>query len=186
MRNYSFISFLGCLLWLVNLQSQDSTRLVLKENSKYLEDQFYAGLAYIVLLDRPNDVIQRNLSYGVQLGFIKDIPLNRKRNFGVGLGLGYGTNSYFSNIIAEDTEPNVSYRLAVEADALNRTKFETHAIEFPFELRWRTSNAQDYKFWRIYAGLKAAYLFSRKSKFVSENTDNISFQNNDISQWQYG
>jgi hypothetical protein len=187
MQNYSFVFLLGCFLWLVNLQSQDSTRITLNESSKYLEDQFYAGLAYNVLLDKPSDVIQRNLSYGIQLGFIKDIPINRKRNFGFGLGVGYGTNSYYSNILAENTEPNISYRLAVEADSLNRTKFETHAIEFPFELRWRTSNTTDYKFWRIYGGVKAAYLFSRRSKFISDNTDNnVSFQNNDISQWQYG
>lgn len=188
MWNRALIVFLIGILSLGSLQSQDSINVPKDVDSKYLEDQFYAGLAYNVLLDKPNDdVIQRNLSYGLQLGFIKDIPINTKRNFGFGLGVGYGTNSYYSNIIAETTSSDINYRLPVESDSLNRTKFETHAIEFPFELRWRTSNATDYKFWRIYGGIKAAYLFSRKSKFIAENTDNnLSFRNNDISQWQYG
>lgn len=187
MRDSIILQLFTWFLGLVHLQSQDSTLVSFTENSKYLEDQFYIGLAYNVLLDRPDDVIQRNLSYGILLGFIKDVPLNQKRNFGFGLGVGYGTNSYFSNIIAENDGPNISYRLAVEEDNLNRTKLETHAIEFPFELRWRTSNAIDYKFWRIYGGIKAAYLFSRKSKFISDNSSsNLNFQNNDITQWQYG
>lgn len=189
MLNKNFFALVFCGLSLVNfINAQDSIPSYESIDTKYLEDQFYAGLAYNVLLNKPNgDVIQRNLSYGLQLGFMKDIPINIKRNFGFGLGIGYGTNSYYSNIIAENMSSDITYRLSVEEDQLNRTKFETHAIEFPFELRWRTSNTVDYKFWRIYGGVKAAYLFSRKSKFISDDTtNNLSFTNEDISQWQYG
>jgi len=169
------------------LSAQDSIAAPEPVSSKYLEDQFYAVIAYNALLNRPNDVIQRNLSYSLQFGFIKDIPINLKRNFGFGIGIGYATNSYYSNIIAENNSSVITYRLSVEADELRRSKLETHAIEFPFEIRWRTSNAFDYRFLRIYTGVKAEYLFSRRSKFVSENRDNnLSFRNEDISQWQYG
>lgn len=185
MRKLSFILVFSCFCTF--LFAQDSTTDSYGVDSKYLEDQFYIGLAYNALLDKPADVIQRNLSYNLQLGFIKDIPINAKRNFGFGLGVGYATNSYYSNIIAEETETAINYRLSVASDSLNRSKFETHAIEFPLEIRWRTSNAIDYKFWRIYGGVKAAYLFSRRSKFVSENSvTNTSFRNTDILQWQYG
>ncbi|MDT0620961.1 porin family protein [Croceitalea vernalis] len=157
-------------------------------NSRYLEDQFYAGIAYNFLTDLPSDeTIQRNLSYNIHFGFIKDIPINRKRNFGLGVGIGYDTNSYYSNIIATEINSAINYQLSVSSDSLNRSKFETHSIAFPLELRWRTSNAEDYKFWRIYAGVKAEYLFSRLSvaRFNSQN-ENLKFTNNDISQWQYG
>ena len=187
MWNQNLIFFLICTLSFVSLQGQDSINIASDLDSKYLEDQFYAGVAYNVLLDRPNDVIQRNLSYNIQLGFIKDIPINSKRNFGFGFGAGYSSNSYYSNMIAEKNSSVVNYRLPVGADSLKRTKLETHAIEFPLEIRWRSSNPVDYKFWRIYAGVKAEYLFSRKSKFVAENKkDNLSFQNDDVSRWQYG
>jgi len=177
-----------CLVQFVScLNAQDSITNNEFADSKYLEDQFYFGIAYNAIVNKPNDVIQRNLSYNLQLGFIKDIPINQNRNFGFGLGIGYATNSHFSNIIAEELQNTISYRLSEDADGLRRSKLETHAVEFPFEIRWRTSNATDYKFWRIYTGIKAEYLFSRRSKFVSDNrSNNLSFRNEDISQWQYG
>lgn len=154
---------------------------------KYLEDQFYAGIAYNFLTNLPEDGIQRNLSYNMEFGLIRDIPINANRNFGLGLGLGYATNSYYSNIIVEESSVSKVYRFSVVNDDLRRTKFETHSLVFPFEIRWRTSNAADYKFWRIYTGIKTEYLFSRRSisKFNGD-TGELNFSNEDISQWQYG
>ena len=169
------------------LNAQDSISNYKPVDLKYLEDQFYIGVAYNAIVNKPDNVIQRNLSYNLQLGFIKDIPINLDRNFGFGLGVGYATNSHYCNIIAEEIQNTIRYRLSEDVDGLRRSKFETHAIEFPFEIRWRTSNAIDYKFWRIYTGIKAEYLFSRRSKFVSEDrSNNLSFRNEDISLWQYG
>lgn len=153
-------------------------------DSNYLEDQFYAGIVYNLLLNEPQSVIQRNLSYGIHAGFIKDIPLNQKRNFGVALGIGYATNSYYSNILAESTDDGIAY--SIPEVTLDRSKFETHAIEFPFEIRWRTSNAIDYRFWRIYAGAKITYNFSRISKFVDDEEGSVSFTNEDIRPLEYG
>jgi len=153
-------------------------------DERYLEDQFYAGVSYNFLVNKPSDVIQRNLSYGLQVGFIKDIPLNSQRNFGIGLGLGYATNSYYSNVLATQNGNMVSYDIPNTGN-FNRSKIETHALEFPFELRWRTSNPIDYKFWRIYAGFKVNYLFSHKAIVVSEDS-RTAFQNNDVQSWQYG
>ncbi|WP_350284898.1 porin family protein [uncultured Croceitalea sp.] len=178
-----FVTVLFCLV-AIPLFAQEDAEAVLIDD-KYLEDQFYAGLSYNLLSERPGAVTLRNLSYSLQLGFIKDIPLNARRNFGLGLGFGYGTSSYYSNLIAERTAGNIAYRTSVASDSLNRSKFETHSIEFPFELRWRTSNTTDYKFWRVYAGVKAEYLFSRRSKAVFDGRTD-SFDNDDVSPWQYG
>lgn len=161
-------------------QLTDSTAL----DSKYLEDQFYVGIGYNVLLDKPTDVVQRNLSYNLQLGFIKDIPFNERRNFGIGLGLGYAINSYYSNVVANESNGGISYEIMDQAD-FNRSKLETHSVELPFEIRWRTSTAEEYKFWRIYAGAKLGYVFSGRSRVVMEDgTD--AFANGDMEQWQYG
>ncbi|WP_297762674.1 outer membrane beta-barrel protein [uncultured Muriicola sp.] len=64
----------------------------------YLEDQFYVGLTYNFILNKPADVNQQNLSYGLQFGFIKDLPLNSSRTFAIGVGLGYAVNSYYTNL----------------------------------------------------------------------------------------
>lgn len=173
----AFLTFLG-------LQAQDGF------DNKYLEDQLYFGIGYNFLLDKPEVVIQRNLSYNLQLGFIKDIPLNRKRNFGLGIGVGYAANSYYTNMLAIKSEQGVAYRLAEDSEGFDRSKFETHALEFPFEIRWRTSNPEDYKFWRVYAGFKVEYLFSRRSKIIAEDLTlfpgDTTFSNPNIEQWQYG
>lgn len=151
---------------------------------KYLEDQFYMGLGYNILLDRPTGVGQTSLSYNLQAGFIKDIPVNEMRNFGIGIGLGYATNSYYSNIVAEQLNNDVIYQIG-GVEGLRRSKFETHALELPFELRWRTSTASDYKFWRIYAGAKLGYVFTGKSRLLTD-MDKSGFSNSDIQQIQYG
>lgn len=155
-----------------------------EEQSRYLEDQFYIGLGYNVLLGKPSGVAQRNLSYNLQAGFIKDIPLNPRRNFGVGLGVGYAVNSYYTNVVATEQANTVLYEVMNESD-FKRSKLETHAIEVPFELRWRTSTAEEYKFWRIYAGAKLGYVFSGRSRLVTEDGRD-GFANKDIEQFQYG
>ncbi|WP_437397345.1 porin family protein [Flagellimonas lutimaris] len=161
-----------------------STNKMQGGDDRYLEDQFYIGVGYNVLLDKPDELAQRNLSYNLQVGFIKDIPFNRKRNFGVGLGFGYAVNSYYSSLVASQENSTVVYQIMDQID-YNRSKLGTHAIEFPFELRWRTSNAEEYKFWRIYAGAKFGYVFSGRSKLVTED-GNDSFYNDDIEKFQYG
>lgn len=171
------------------VNSQETTTQK-KIEDRYLEDQFYVGIGYNFLVDKPEPVIQRNLSYNLQLGVIKDVPLNKNRNFGLGIGVGYATNSYYTNVVALELEQGVVYRLPMGDEGFDRSKFETHALEFPFEIRWRTSNPVDYKFWRIYAGFKAEYLFSRRSKLVAQDLGefdgNTTFSNPNIGQWQYG
>ncbi len=155
-----------------------------EDDNRYLEDQFYFGVSYNLLLDTPEAVNQNNLPYGIQLGFIKDIPINSARNLGFGLGLGYATDSYFSNIQAIETNNGIVYTTLPGSD-FRRTKIGTHQIEVPIEFRWRTSTPATYKFWRVYGGIKLAYIFSGRSKFVSD-TERFSFSNPDIEDFQYG
>lgn len=163
-----------------------------KSDSKYLEDQFYLGITYNFLLDKPADFTQRNLSYGLKGGFIKDIPLNSTRTFAIGIGLGYAVNSYYSNMLATKSSDGIGYEI-IEEDIIvgeeeirvKRNKIETHLIELPFEFRWRNSSAKEYKFWRVYSGIKLGYVFSSRSKLVTE-ADKTSFINPDIRKFQYG
>lgn len=180
MRNCLVLLFylFSCLI----IKAQESPKQTL--GNKYLEDQFYIGLGFNILLERPSDVVQRSLSYSLQAGFIKDIPFNQKRNFGLGLGFGYATNSYYNNIAASETGNSIVYEVLSSSD-YKRSKFETHAIEIPLELRWRTSTADEYKFWRIYGGVKLGYVFSGRSKLVTES-ETTKFSNDDIQNLQYG
>ena len=154
-------------------------------DQKYLEDQFYLGITYNLLLNLPSGINQRSFSYGLQGGIIKDIPLNKKRNVGLGIGLGYALNSYYSNLKATQQGADVIYARIPSSEQFKRSKFETQFLELPIEFRWRNSNAFSHKFWRIYGGVKFAYLIGGKSRFVS-NTEKTSFQNPDIRKFQTG
>ena len=158
------------------------------ENSKYLEDQFYIGLSYNFLLNKPDAVNQRNLSYGLQGGFIKDIPLNTDRTVALGIGLGYGLYSYYSNLRAIEGDSEVGYEVITEIDSLKRSKVETHTFEVPLEFRWRNSTPSEYKFWRVYTGVKFGYVMGGRSKYISDkaNNERSSFYNADIRRFQYG
>ena len=172
-----------CSCFVLGQSATDSTQVQPVDNS-YLEDQFYIGVGYNVLLNSPDALDQRNLSYNLQLGFIKDIPLNRRRNFGFGVGLGYAANSYYSNMgVTEDGDVR-TYQI-VDDENFNRSKLETHAIEFPLEVRWRTSTATEYKFWRIYAGLKYSKIIQSAFKHDSSK-ENYKSSNLPINLDQLG
>lgn len=151
-------------------------------NPRYFEDQFYAGVTYNFILNQPSEVNQQNISYGLQTGFIKDIPLNRDRTVGLGIGLGLGLYTYFSNIRAVDGSLNY---IIVEDENFKRSKLEMQLLEVPLEFRWRNSDATNYNFWRIYAGVKFGYTFNARSKYVLDNLKE-SFRNSNVSEFQYG
>src|SRR5690606_3679271 len=102
-------------------------------DTRYLEDQFYVGLTYNFLMDMPIDVTQRNLSYGLQGGFVKDIPLNLGRTLGLGIGVGYGVNSYYTNLRVLDDGAQLDYILLDGDTRYKRNKIETHVLEVPLQ-----------------------------------------------------
>ena len=67
-------------------------------DDKYLDDQIYLNLTYISLLNTPPPISQSGFSFGLGGGFIKDLPVNSRRNIGFGAGLGYGFNNYYFNV----------------------------------------------------------------------------------------
>lgn len=175
--------FFWCIIclpfYIISQESLDSNT----SDSRYLEDQFYAGVTYNFILNRPTDASQRNFSYGLQAGFIKDIPVNIDRTVALGIGLGLGLNTYYSNIEASETTNGIEY--TIRTTDFKRSKLETHLVEVPFEIRFRNSTPDEYKFWRLYTGIKLGYVFNARSKFV-ESKSKRSFNNPDIEKFQYG
>mgnify|MGYP001198249213 FL=1 len=151
---------------------------------KYREDQFYIGISYNLLLDLPEQVSQKNLSYGLQGGFIRDFPLNPEGTLAMGVGLGYAVNSYYSNLRAIEAEGGIQY-VYLDEDDYRRNKLETHLVELPLEFRWRNSTRTTYKFWRVYGGVKLGYVFGSRSKLVTTDFKD-SFYNSDSRNFRYG
>ena len=134
-------------------------------NALYREDQFYFGVTYNLLGKIPQNMSQNGFSSGFHLGFIRDMPVNTNRTFAIGIGIGYSANSFNQNLlISEDSQGTINFEL-LESATYNKNKFSNHLIEIPLEFRWRTSTTENYKFWRIYSGIKFGYVLASTSKF---------------------
>jgi len=154
----------------------------------YKEDQFYIGVTYNLLGDKPAGVFQTGFSPGIHFGFIKDIPLNKKRNFGIGVGLGASINAFNHNLLVnKNNDGGYSYTVVDDkVTPFTLNKLYMNLIEVPLEFRWRTSTPTDYKFWRIYSGLKFGYLFSNVTKFEGEFNTIRHTHVKDFNNLQYG
>ena len=102
--------------------TQSSTANPSTVDTHYLEDQFYVGLTYDYLAGKASSVVQHNLSHGIHLGFIRDLPINQKRNLGFGIGLGYAYDVVYNNMVANKTATGVSYEIVEHFRDLNISK----------------------------------------------------------------
>lgn len=135
-------------------------------DSLYREDQFYFGITYNLLLNSPDDVRSRGLSGGIQGGFLRDMPLNKRRNIAIAVGLGLAYDQFGNNFfIGESQEGNSIFRVLGSNVEFSQNRFGMASIELPFEFRWRTSTPTEYNFWRIYAGGRIGYAYWYKATF---------------------
>jgi len=171
--------FLNCFVGVFS-QSNDAT----ETDSLYREDQIYIGVTYNALANLPNGVSQNSFSTGFHLGVIRDFPINKRRNLAIGLGLGYSINTFNQNIRISTTTPP-TYTI-LEGIDYSKNNFSQHLVEVPLEFRWRTSNAETYKFWRIYTGVKLGYVLVSKSVYKGEPGDETHRGLKGMNPWQYG
>ncbi len=181
MKNWIGIIIFFVLNGLYGQSKTDSKEV----SNRYFEDQFYLGITYNFIRNIPESVKQQKLSYGLQVGIIKDIPLNPSGRFAIGLGMGFALNNYYSNLLANETSTGITYSLADNIAGFQRSKLETHLIEFPLEFRWRNSTPDEYRFWRLYAGVKVSYVMGARSKSLIDGTKD-GFYNKDITRFHYG
>ncbi len=74
------------------------------------------------------------------------------------MALGFGYNYDLLNHGLTIAEENNEVTFQVDNSGAINT-LTIHNLEFPFEFRWRNSDAQTYKFWRVYMGVKPATMY---------------------------
>jgi len=153
------------------------------KNEKYLEDQIYISLTYNLLLNKPPLINQNGFSGGVSFGFIKDLPVNKKKTFGFGLGIGYTYNALIQNLKISQLNGSTVFEEAVDYSS---NKLSLKSIDIPVEFRWRNSTPSKFKFWRIYSGVKFSYNTTAKSKFRDSNNYIVTKNLPEINRLQYG
>lgn len=187
--SYLFFLVLGC--YVSNAQNSlepsietDTSKVI---DHKYREDQFYISVTYNLLGNKPDGVSQSGFSSGYHFGFIRDMPINAKRNLAVGVGIGLSSNSYNQTLQISKVNNEFQYLVLNDNEiGYSKNKFTTYLVEFPIEFRWRTSTATEYDFWRIYAGIKFGYVLFNSSKFNSASGDIKLSSIDDFNTFQYG
>ncbi len=186
--NFKHLFFVALLLPVQFFAQQQTVTDTTIVDTKYREDQFYVSITYNLLANKVKDMSQRGFSSGFHLGFIRDMPVNERRNVALGVGLGLSLNSYNQNmLISKDANNNYTYEIANQNNInIDRNNFTTYLVEVPVEFRWRTSTATEYNFWRIYTGVKFGYVFANASNYKG-NLGIIKHINiDDINELQYG
>lgn len=169
-------------------QSDEEEEQALVLDSLYREDQIYVGLGLDLLTNKPDDISQNGFSGHFSLGFIHDMPFNKRRNKSIGVGLGLGIDVYNQNLFIGEQPDNITtiYNEVPRDVGKTTNRFSFYSIQMPLEYRWRTSTVTDYTFWRIYTGLQLEYIYHFKSTF--EQTGNSVTQTDipELNQLQYG
>lgn len=190
--SFSFMRYLLYFLLLMPLvtcfaqEEVEETKQAKVIDSLYREDQFYASITYNALVNLNPDVSQSGFSTGFHLGFLRDMPINKRRNLAIAVGLGLSSNSYNQNIVISEAEEGYNYNIISGDVNVSKNKFTTYLIDIPLEFRWRTSQPTVNRFWRVYPGFKFSYLLYNSTKTRSSAGD-IDLSNvSDFNDLQYG
>ncbi|MDR0229787.1 MAG: PorT family protein [Flavobacteriaceae bacterium] len=179
-----FILLLIGSMFFMPLYAQEEVDAQLKGDSlldlNYREDQFYFGISHNIMQDKLKGYSPNSVSLGVDLGFLRDFPINKSRTVAIAPGVGYSYSNLNNNLgLSEDGKHMVMKDFKHSALSL-------HMIDLPLELRWRTSTFDSHKFWRIYVGVKASYIFSDKLK-TTANSYTVELKNDELlNKWIYG
>lgn len=167
--------------------SQNAAEVVpsVKIDSLYREDQFYFSYTLITLQNKPAGLSQNKFSSGISLGFLRDMPINKKRTIAIASGLGFAYTNYNQNIKISKQDLATVYTITDSGD-YNKNKFSQFLVELPIEFRWRSSTYESHKFWRIYGGFKMGYLLHDKSIFEDTQDKIVVTNNKDFNKMQYG
>src|SRR6187402_61447 len=127
--------FLGCFLFLSFFKGYSQEEIFsidtlhVKIDSLYREDQFYAGLNYNSLLKKPSGLSQEKISFGFSAGFLRDMPINKKRTYAIATGIGFSFNNYLQDMAITGTSQNPVY--TVMSSSYDRNRFEQFRVEVP-------------------------------------------------------
>jgi hypothetical protein len=184
--------FLSCFLLLsvLNVFSQEEPTAEkapeVKIDSLYREDQFYFGLTFNTLQNKLAGMSQNKLSTGISAGFLRDMPVNKKRNIAIATGLGFTYDNYNQNLAISKEGGVPVYTIIASSADFNKNKFSQVLVDMPIEFRWRTSTYESYKFWRIYGGVKLSYLIHDRSVFSGDQGKVVVSGNKDFNKFLYG
>ena len=143
----------------------------------YREDQFYIGVSYNVFAFTPSGMNPEGISAGFQFGFLRDFPINKRRNLAIAMGAGFSYDQFGQNLfINENEQGTTSFEILASNQDFLRNRLSLSVVEAPIEFRWRSSTPSNYKFWRVYAGFRLGYTVWNQSS-LKRFDETVKIQN---------
>ncbi len=136
----------------------------------YWEDQLYLNVTYNRATNLPEDIVKNRLSYGLGLGYLKDIPVTESGQIAFAIGAGYAYDQIYHGF---DNSQNKTHLTSLNSYG----NLTTHSFELPIQFRWRNSTIDKYAFWRIYLGVRFSYDFITKDNYKEFTNSNVNFIN---------
>ena len=168
--NKILLTFILLLITANTFSQKDSLQL----GDRYADDQIYVSISYAQFYNQPTVITKSSFSYALSAGFIKDVILNKQGTVSFAAGFGYGYDFFNHKLKVEE----INNAIAFSSDhTISGNIFKSHNLEFPLEVRWRTSTANKYNFWRVYAGIKFLYNVSNTFQFKDANSNAFKFSN---------
>ena len=111
-----------------------------EEDLLYREDQFYIGVSYNVFAFTPSGMNPEGISAGFQFGFLRDFPINKRRNLAIAFGAGFSYDQFGQNLfINENEDGTTTFEILDSNQGFIRNRLGLAIIEAPIEFRWRSS-----------------------------------------------
>ena len=179
MRNrFTLLYFL--LISFLTFAQKDSLSL----GDRYADDQIYFSVSYSQLYNQPTGITKSNFSYALSGGFIKDIILNKSGTIAIAGGIGLGYDFFNHELKVDEVGGTTVFTNDITT---SKNIFKSYNLEFPFEIRWRTSTAIKYNFWRIYTGVKFLYNLDNNFQYIDANSNLIKYRKvSSYNKLQYG
>ena len=146
----------------------------LLEGDAYADDQVYVSVGYNQFFGQPSAITKSSFSYAFSGGFMKDLILNKTGTISIAAGIGYGFDFFNHELRVDEVDGSTVFG---NANGITENTFTAHNIELPFELRWRTSTAIKYGFWRVYSGVKVLYNLQNKFQYLEGDANQVKYTN---------
>jgi len=174
------------ILTLFTILLYSFTSVNAQKSDYYLEDQIYITFSYNLVVNKNDSISQGGFSNGMVVGYIRDIPLNKRRNFGLGLGLNYSISHIYQNIAIKSLDDGSTDLQRMKNNEYIRNKFSVSYIEMPLEIRYRTSTVDKHEFFRAYLGVNVGYRLRAYSKTKKQLTEISYYNQPEFNWWKYG
>ncbi len=183
------IHILTIFLW-NNYQAQLLERIVMFGDDEAYParfDHFNFSINHPNWINELDGVETSPFSYGFDVGFYKDIPINKKGTFSFALGINYSASAVYHNAnivyFHDSTADDVGTRFILSNDETQRNKFYTSYIEAPVEFRLRTLNARKFRF---YPGFKVGALIRVTNLVIKPESKVKTYRIRNANIYRYG